>query len=84
MADLLDGNLGTGLLFGLGAVVLAPLATRVIRPVVKATVKGGMTLYRDSGIGDAADDLFAEVRSELGEGRRRTGEAQKQSAAKAS
>lgn len=76
MADLLKGDLGTGVLFGVGALVLAPLAGRVIRPVAKAAVKGGMTLYRETGIGDAAEDLLAEARSELDrEGRRSEGRA---------
>jgi hypothetical protein len=63
--DIFQGNLGAGLLFGLGAVVLAPFATRVLRPVAKAAIKGGMTVYRDTGIGDATGDLVAEARAEL-------------------
>lgn len=67
--DIFQGNLGAGLLFGLGAVVLAPFATRVLRPVAKAAIKGGMTVYRETGIGDATGDLVAEARAELDESR---------------
>lgn len=84
MADFLKGDLGTGVLFGVGALVLAPLAGRVIRPVAKAAVKGGMTLYRETGIGDVAEDLLAEARSELdGDGRRSREGRQAKSTAKA-
>jgi hypothetical protein len=59
------GNLGTGLAMGLGAMVLLPVVTRIARPAAKAVIKGGITLYRQSGIAEAADDLIAEARSEV-------------------
>ncbi|WP_207796518.1 hypothetical protein [Sphingomonas oleivorans] len=65
LEDMFKGDLGTGLLVGFGALVLAPIAGRVLRPAAKAVIKGGMTLYRDTGIGDAAEDLVAEARTEL-------------------
>lgn len=68
--DVFKGDLGTGLVFGLGALVLAPFVGSVLRPAAKAVVKGGMTLYRDTGIGDFTGDLVAEARSELDESRR--------------
>jgi len=68
--DLFKGDVGTGLAVGLGAVVLAPLVGGILRPAAKAVIKGGMTLYRDTGIGDFTGDVVAEARSELDESRR--------------
>jgi len=45
--------------------VLVPVVTRMLRPAAKAMLKGGITMYRQSGIAEATDDLFAEVRSEI-------------------
>jgi len=59
------GNLGTGLVVGLGAMVLVPVVTRMVRPAAKAMLKGGITMYRQSGIAEAADDLIAEARAEI-------------------
>lgn len=67
--DVFSGDMGSGVLFGLGALVLAPIAGRIIRPVAKAAIKGGMTIYRDTGIADATQDLVAEARAELEQGR---------------
>lgn len=73
LEEMFEGNLGTGLLIGLGAIVLAPLAGQVLRPVAKAVIKGGMTIYRDTGLGDVAEDIVAEARAEIDEARRELG-----------
>jgi hypothetical protein len=69
--DLFKGNAVTGIAVGVGALLLAPTVIpavgRVLRPAVKAAVKGGMVFYRETiaEIGEAAGDLFAEARAEL-------------------
>ena len=83
--DVFEGGMGPGLAV-VGAVVLAPTLLpavgRIMRPVAKAAIKGGLVLYRETlaGVGDVAGDLVAEARAELeaeegAEGRpaRRTG-----------
>ena len=66
------GNIATGLAFGVGAAILAPLAVTVLRPVSKAVLKAGVIAY-DQGRGAVAEmnemtaDLVAEARSELAE-----------------
>ena len=69
--DLFRGSTVTGLAVGLGAVLLAPTVVpalgRVVRPALKAAIKGGMVFYRETvaEIGEVAGDLFAEARAEL-------------------
>jgi hypothetical protein len=69
--DLLKGSTITGVAVGLGALFLAPTVLpavgRVVRPALKAAIKGGMVFYREtvSEIGEVAGDLFAEARAEL-------------------
>jgi hypothetical protein len=69
--SLFKGSTVTGLAIGLGAVLLAPTVIpavgRVVRPALKAAIKGGMVFYREtvSEIGEVAGDLFAEARAEL-------------------
>jgi Protein of unknown function (DUF5132) len=64
------GNMATGLAVA-GAVVLAPTLLpavgRILRPVAKTAIKGGLVLYRETlaGVGDVAGDLVAEARAEL-------------------
>ena len=80
--DLFKGSTATGIAVGIGALLLAPTlipaAGRVLRPAVKAAIKGGMVIYRETiaEIGEAAGDLIAEARAEL--------EAESQSESKAS
>lgn len=65
---------GGGLVLGLGAVILAPTVLptigRLLRPAAKAAIKGGIVLYRETfaELGEIANDLVAEARSELEEG----------------
>lgn len=69
--DLLKGSTVTGVAVGLGALLLAPSVLpavgRVVRPALKAAIKGGMVFYRETvaEIGEVAGDLFAEARAEL-------------------
>ena len=69
--DLLKGSTVTGVVVGLGAILLAPTVIpavgRVVRPALKAAIKGGMVFYRETvaEIGEVAGDLFAEARAEL-------------------
>jgi len=69
--DLFKGSTVTGVAVGLGALILAPTVLpavgRVIRPAVKAAIKGGMVFYRETlaEVGEVASDLVAEARSEL-------------------
>lgn len=67
-------NLTTGLLVGVGAVLLVPVVLPIvataIRPLAKAAVKGGIMLY-DKGkvavaeIQETVEDLVAEAKAEL-------------------
>lgn len=71
LEDVFKGGTVTGLAVGIGALLLAPTVLpavgRVVRPAVKAAIKGGMVFYRETvaEIGEMAGDLFAEARSEL-------------------
>jgi len=71
LEDVFKGSTVTGLAIGVGALLLAPTVLpavgRVVRPAMKAAIKGGMVFYRETvaEIGEMAGDLFAEARSEL-------------------
>ena len=71
LEDVFRGSTVTGLAVGVGALLLAPTVLpavgRVVRPAVKAAIKGGMVFYRETvaEVGEMASDLFAEARSEL-------------------
>lgn len=73
---LFDGGfkIGTGLLVGVGAILLAPVvipaAAAVIRPVAKAAIKGGFVLYQKGreAIAETVEmfeDIAAEAKAEL-------------------
>lgn len=69
--DLFKGSTVTGVAVGLGAMLLVPTVLpavgRVVRPALKAAIKGGLVFYRETvaEIGEVAGDLFAEARAEL-------------------
>ena len=71
LEDVFKGGTVTGLAVGVGALLLAPTVLpavgRVVRPAVKAAIKGGMVFYRETiaEVGELAGDLFAEARAEL-------------------
>jgi len=50
-----DGNLGTGLLVGVGALIAWPLISPIARPVTKSVIKGGLMAYRQ------AEQLYAAL-----------------------
>ena len=70
----LKGNVVTGLAIGIGAAILAPviipLAASIFKPLAKATIKGGITLYEKgqemvAEAGEVVEDLVAEAKAEL-------------------
>lgn len=73
---LFDGGfkIGTGLLVGVGAILLAPVvipaAAAVLRPVAKAAIKGGFVLFQKgretiAETVEMIEDIAAEARAEL-------------------
>ena len=68
-------DVGTpGIVAGIGALVLAPIVIPAIakigKPIAKAAIKGGITLYEKSigtvaEAGEVLEDLVAEARAEL-------------------
>jgi hypothetical protein len=70
LGDIFKVNPITALAVGLGAMFLAPsvlpAAGRILRPVIKAGIKGGMIVYDEvAKLGEAAGDLFTEAHGEL-------------------
>lgn len=81
-----NGNLTTGIAFGIGFIVLAPLAARMLRgagkPLLKEAIKGGMFVYEQGRLvlaetRETFEDLTAEARSELAQSKDLTSAAQK-------
>ena len=70
LEDVFKGNLLTGVVVGFGAFLLAPTLGQVLRPAVKAIIKGGLMAYQGayeglSELGETASDVIAEARAEL-------------------
>jgi hypothetical protein len=66
LEDVFKVNVLTGLVVGLGAVLLAPTIGQVLRPAVKAVIKGGILAYQGlAELGETASDLVAEARAEF-------------------
>jgi hypothetical protein len=68
--DLFKINPVMGVAVGIGTVLLGPVVLpvvgQILRPAVKAAIKGGMVLYDQlAQIGEVAGDLFAEAHAEL-------------------
>ncbi len=72
--DLIKGNILTGLAIGIGAVVLAPIVAPLVagigKPLAKAAIKTGITLYdkaleATAEIGEVFEDIVAEARAEM-------------------
>lgn len=68
------GNMTTGIGLGLGVMLAAPIAVKMIsglgRPLLKEAVKGGLYIYDQSRTilaeaRESIEDLSAEARSEL-------------------
>jgi hypothetical protein len=74
LEDMFKGNAVTGVAVGAAALFLGPtiLPTigRVLRPVAKTMIKGGIMLYRETvaGIGELTTDLVEEAKAELEQG----------------
>ena len=72
--DLFKFNIGTGLLIGIGAAVLAPIlvpvAATIAKPLAKAAIKGGLIILEKgretmAEMGEVAEDLIAEAKAEI-------------------
>ncbi len=64
----------TGIMVGIGAVILAPIVipavAAVLKPVAKTAIKGGILVYRKSRqavaeVGESVEDLVAEAKAEI-------------------
>ena len=60
------------LAIGVGVIILAPVVLPALKPIAKAAIKGGLTLYEKgkesiSEAGEVFEDLVAEVKSEMAE-----------------
>ena len=60
-AEILGVNVVTGLAVGAAALVLMPVAAPLLRPVVKAVIKGGIYAY------DGATELYHQAASGVNE-----------------
>jgi hypothetical protein len=74
MVDVMKGNVWTGLAVGLGAAVLVPVVlpavARATKPVAKTAIKAGLVLFAKgretvAELGEVAEDVYAEAKSEL-------------------
>lgn len=84
---ILDNGLkvGTGLALGVGAILLAPVlipaVAAIVKPLVKAGIKGGLVLYEKSIVAiaeakEVIEDLAAEARAEVSREQSMTAEAE--------
>jgi len=66
------GNIVTGLAFGLGVAVIAPVVLPALRPVAKTIIKAGLVAF-DQGrvafaeMAERTEDMLAEARAEMEE-----------------
>jgi hypothetical protein len=62
------GNWVTGLAIGVGAEVVLPLATPILRPVAKTAIKSRILAYQGAaGLVESIGDLVAEAVAEAGQ-----------------
>lgn len=52
--------------------VLVPVASKAVKPIAKAAIKGGIVLYEQSKgvvaeVGESLEDLIAEAKAEMAE-----------------
>jgi hypothetical protein len=70
--DILDsGNLVSGVLVGVGALVAWPLISPIARPAAKSLIKAGMIAYQQAeqllaGALEGIGDIVAEAQQEIG------------------
>lgn len=72
VGDLIEDLGPAGIVAGIGAAILLPVVVGFGKPVAKAAIKGGISLYeRSKGAlaeaGEVVEDLIAEARAELAE-----------------
>jgi carboxylesterase type B len=72
--DLFKNSVGTGLLIGIAAVVLVPIALPVVarasKPFAKAVIKSGMIVYEKgreafAELTEVVEDVVAEAKAEI-------------------
>ena len=69
LENVFRGNVLTGVVVGIGAVLLVPSIGQVLRPAAKAVIKGGILAYQGlAELGETASDLVAEARAEMEQG----------------
>jgi hypothetical protein len=72
--DVFKGNVVTGLVIGVAALVLGPTlfptVGRALRPAAKTVIKGGIMLYRETvgAIGELTTGIVEEATRELEQG----------------
>jgi hypothetical protein len=56
------GNIVTGLLIGVGALIVGPLIRTALKPIAKAAIEGGLIAYREAGrlYNDATGEELAD------------------------
>jgi hypothetical protein len=70
--DILNGgNVVTGVLVGVGALVAWPLISPIARPVAKSLIKAGLIAYQQTeqlyaGAVEGIGDMVAEAQQEIG------------------
>ncbi|WP_017316496.1 DUF5132 domain-containing protein [Mastigocladopsis repens] len=78
ITDFVEDAGAPGIIAGIGAVLLAPVVIPVVagigKPIAKSLIKGGLVLYEKSRgavaeLGETFEDMVAEARAELAEGR---------------
>jgi len=78
ITDFVEDAGAPGIIAGIGAVLLAPIVIPVVagigKPITKSLIKGGLALYEKSKgaaaeLGESWEDIVAEARAELAEGR---------------
>ncbi len=70
MTNFYKANPTRAILLGLGVVVLAPTVVPLLKPIAKATIKTGVSLYQKSvgaiaETGEVIGDLVAEAKAEV-------------------
>jgi hypothetical protein len=67
------GGITTGLAFGVGAALVAPVVIPALRPIAKSILRAGLIAY-DQGrvalaeLNEQTGDMLAEARAELAQG----------------
>jgi hypothetical protein len=82
--DIFKGSIGSGLVLGIGAVILAPIMIPAVRnvakPLAKAAIKGTIMVYEKGRElmaegAEVVEDIYIEAQAELAESRKVAAEA---------